>query len=79
MLLLAVALSAVTVVPPRPAQTRSTAECPQTTAHIAVDNGKALTPKKLNELPPANLYKAVFRRIGGCEVPVVVRYDVGRR
>ena len=25
------------------------------------------------------IYKAVYRRINGCEVPVVVRYDVGRR
>ena len=24
------------------------------------------------------MYKAVYRQIGGCEVPIIVRYDVGR-
>jgi len=81
MLLLAVALSTVSAVPVVHAQHShaSTAECPRTSAHIAVERGKGPPMRKLNELPPANAYKAVYRRINGCEVPVVVRYDVGRR
>jgi hypothetical protein len=79
MLLLAVALAAVTAVPAQGHRSAATAECPQTTAHIAVERGKGPPMKKLNELPPANAYKAVYRHIGGCEVPVVVRYNVGRR
>jgi hypothetical protein len=81
MLLLAVALSAVTAVTTVPAHANHstpTDACPQTTAHMAVDR-KSPPMKKLNELPPANMYKAVYRQIGGCEVPVVVRYNVGRR
>jgi hypothetical protein len=79
MLLLTLALSTATVVTVPPASPASSAECPRTTAHIAVDRDGKLQPRKLNELPPANAYKAVYRRVGGCEVPVVVRYGVGRR
>lgn len=53
------------------------ANCPRAAAVHAFDRGKALKPRKLNELPPANQYAAVYRRIGGCEVPLVVRYRVG--
>jgi hypothetical protein len=41
--------------------------------------GKRLGVQKLNELPAADLYKTVYRRIGGCEVPIIVRYGVGGR
>ena len=34
--------------------------------------GKPLTPKKLNELPPATTYMAVLRIIGGCEAPLTL-------
>jgi hypothetical protein len=53
------------------------AHCPRTTAVHTFDPGKAVKPRKLNELPPANQYAAVYRHIGGCEVPLVVRYNVG--
>ena len=55
---------------------RSAEDCPQTTSVHAWDRGKKLQPKKLTELPDANAYAAVLRRIGRCEVPVVVRYGV---
>lgn len=51
--------------------------CPQTTSIYAYKTDKAVTPKKLTDLPAANAYSAVLRRIGGCEVPIVVRYGVG--
>jgi hypothetical protein len=39
-----------------------------------------LKPRKLTELPPANVYSAVYRRdANGCEKPIVVKYGVGRR
>ena len=54
------------------------ADCPSTMAvHHTVERGKAVKPRKLGELPPANQYAAVYRRIGGCEAPLVVRYKVG--
>ena len=74
MLLLAVALAGVIAVPEA-----SSAECPRTTSYIAVERGKSPPLKKLNELPPANMYSAVYRRVGGCEKPIVVKYDVGGR
>ena len=55
------------------------AGCPQTTSYYAYRDGGPIKPHKLSELPPANVYSAVFRRIGGCEVPLVVKYGVGSR
>jgi hypothetical protein len=57
----------------------SSAECPQTTKHYAYRDDKPLTPRKLTELPPANAYSAVYRHIGGCEAPIVVKYGLGHR
>ena len=54
------------------------AHCPRTTNYHAWTRDRALTPRKLNELPAANAYRAVWRLVNGCEVPVVVRYGVGR-
>ena len=34
--------------------------------------GKGVAPKKLNELPRAVTYMAVYRKIGGCEVPLTL-------
>jgi hypothetical protein len=34
--------------------------------------GERLAPKKLNELPPATGYMAVYRVINGCEVPMTM-------
>ena len=79
MLLLTLALSAVSVAAVPPRSTASSTECPRTTAHIAVDPNAKPQLRKLNELPSANMYSAVFRRVNGCEKPIVVRYDVGRR
>ena len=53
------------------------ADCPRAATFHTLDRGKAVKPRKLNELPPANQYAAVYRRIDGCEVPLVVRYKVG--
>jgi hypothetical protein len=51
--------------------------CPPTSRYEAARRGGKLPPSLLGELPGADLYKAVYRRIGGCEVPIIVRYDVG--
>jgi hypothetical protein len=61
------------------AQPASAAECPHTTSYYAYRDARPLTPRKLTELPPANAYSAVYRHIGGCEAPIVVKYGVGRR
>jgi hypothetical protein len=56
------------------------AKCKQVSAHYyAYRNGKALQPHKLTELPPANAYIAIVRNDGRCEMPVIVRYNMGGR
>jgi len=53
--------------------------CRRTTNYHAWMNGKAPPAHKLTELPPANAYYTVYRRIAGCEVPIIVEYGVGSR
>ena len=56
------------------------ANCPATSRYEAARRGKT-PPKaqKLGDLPDADMYKTVYRRIGGCEAPIVVKYGVGGR
>ena len=55
------------------------ANCPATSRYEASRRGKTLRAQKLNQLPMADAYRAVYRRIGGCEVPIIVRYGIGGR
>lgn len=79
MLLLAFALSAAVHSAPSLPFAGKAAHCPKTASVHAWSREQKVAPRKLNELPPANAYSAVYRTIGGCEVPVVVRYGVGGR
>ena len=41
--------------------------------------GMLLRLQKLSELPDADMYRAVYRRIGKCEAPIIIKYGlVGR-
>ena len=51
--------------------------CPPTSRYEAARRGGKLRMQKLNELPAADMYSAVYRRVGGCEAPIIVRYNVG--
>ena len=53
--------------------------CPPTSRYEAARRGGKLPPSLLNELPAADVYRSVYRRIGGCEAPLIVRYNVGGR
>ena len=55
------------------------ANCPQTVQYYAWQRDRKMVPHRLTELPDANVYKAVYRQVNGCEVPVVVRYGVTGR
>jgi len=55
------------------------AACPATSRYEAAKRGKAPKAQKLGELPDADLYKAVYRKIGGCEAPIVVKFGVSGR
>ena len=56
------------------------AGCPETPMSLARKLGKR--PSRavpLTELPPAQMFLAVDRRVDGCSAPIVVRYGVGGR
>lgn len=67
---------------PNPPKSELLAErsCPQGARHYAYRTDKPLKPQKLGELPPGNMYIAVYRTDSkGCEDPIVVKYGVGQR
>ena len=53
--------------------------CPATSRYEASRLGKTPKARKLNELPDADVYRAVYRRIGKCEAPIIVKYGVSGR
>jgi hypothetical protein len=57
----------------------SPSSCPATSWYEAARRGGKLKGQKLNELPAASAYKAVFRHIDKCLAPIVVKYGVGER
>jgi hypothetical protein len=87
MLLIAAALIAAASTAPEPAgdmpvinpKATQSANCPATSRYEASRRGKAPKAQKLNELPAADVYRTVYRRIGGCEVPIIVKFGVGGR
>ena len=84
MLLFAIAAAAASAVPvgdmpvinPKSGQP---ATCPATSRYEASGKGKTPRAKKLNELPDADVYSAVYRRIGKCEAPVIVKFGISGR
>jgi hypothetical protein len=55
------------------------ASCPATSHYETSRLGKTPRAQKLNELPDADVYSAVYRRIGKCEAPIIVKYGVSGR
>jgi hypothetical protein len=52
------------------------ATCPAISRYHASRRGKTPQAKKLGELPDADVYATVYRRVGGCETPIIVKYGV---
>ena len=53
--------------------------CPETPMSQARKMGERATDAiPLSELPPAQMFLAVDRRVDGCPAPVVVKYGVGK-
>ena len=70
----------VSVITPKGVISPGGANCPKPSNYFAYQDGKPLKPQKLAELPPGNMYSAVYRRdVNGCESPIVVKYGLGRR
>jgi len=55
------------------------ANCPATSRYEAARRGRTPKAQKLGDLPDADMYKAVYRRIGRCEAPIIVKYGVAGR
>lgn len=53
--------------------------CPPTSRYDAMQRGGEVQPRRLGELPSADAYAAVWRKIGPCDAPVMVRYGIGGR
>ena len=53
------------------------ANCPATSRYEAARRGGKLPRSLLGELPGADLYMAVDRHVGRCNVPLITRYDIG--
>jgi hypothetical protein len=51
--------------------------CPPISRYEAMKRGAKLKPELLDELPTADMYKAVYRRIGRCVAPIIVGYGIG--
>ena len=54
-------------------------DCPEVATYQTAGPGEPLQLRKLDELPHANAFAAVYRKIGGCEVPMLVGQDIGKR
>ena len=52
------------------------ANCPATSRYEASGRGKTPRAQKLNELPDADVYLTVYRKIGRCEAPIIVKFGV---
>jgi hypothetical protein len=52
------------------------ARCPATSRYEAAKRGQNPKAQKLGDLPDADVYRAVYRRIGQCEAPIIVKFGV---
>ena len=52
--------------------------CPDIRPRIATVLRKNVRPQRLDRLPPGRLEHSVFRQVGGCPIPAVLRDEVGR-
>jgi hypothetical protein len=52
------------------------AKCPPVSPYHAMKDREKVTSRKLSELPAGVHYKAAYRRIDGCEVPIVAGFGV---
>ncbi|MBV9527042.1 hypothetical protein [Sphingomonas sp.] len=51
--------------------------CPPTSRTEAARRGGRLQARNLNELPLADMYMAVDRRVDGCQAPIIAGYGFG--
>jgi hypothetical protein len=76
-LILAAALTQAGAMPIVDPNANAHATCPPTSRYEAAKKGGKLGKRDLGNLPAADLYKSVYRRIDGCMVPVIAGYGFG--
>ena len=80
MLLLAAALIAAPQIGRRHARINPKADqpanCPATSRYEASKRGKAPRCRNSMSFRDADVYRAVYRRIGQCEAPIIVKFGV---
>ena len=57
-------------------KTNQPASCPATSRYEASGKGKMPKAQRLDQLPDADVYRSVYRRIGRCEAPIIVKFGV---
>lgn len=55
------------------------ADCPPISRYHAMRRGGGLKADRLGDLPMADHYKAAYRVIDGCEIPIVATFRSGGR
>ncbi len=55
----------------------SPASCPPISRYDALLKGGKAIPQRLGDLPAADHYKAVYRRVGDCVVPLISSFGLG--
>ncbi|MFN3388550.1 MAG: hypothetical protein ACK40O_06420 [Allosphingosinicella sp.] len=82
-LFLALAAPVPAAAPPTPAEPsraaplKSEAPCPYDVAMRHARERGPMRSEKLGELPPADMFQAVARKVDGCLEPVIVRQNIG--
>lgn len=64
--------------PPPMLDPYSDPRCPETPMSLARKRGGPLVPQRLGELPPAQTFMAVDRRVAGCPAPMRMSELPGR-
>lgn len=55
------------------------AKCPPISPYHAMKDRQKLGARKLSELPQGVHYKTAYRRVDGCEVPIIANFRPGAR
>lgn len=71
------ALAATAAAPTHADVVKPAARCADRTGLHFADAASPARFDRLDRLPPAALVLTVFREVGGCPTPVVVRYGIG--
>ena len=61
---------------PPPQAKAPESHCAKVAMHPSDAQPPQITPRRLGDEPPANLYRAVYRTVNGCMEPIIVRQRI---